>query len=95
MYSFKSQVHSCFVDDGAGGERKQLLDDKGYDRHHQVHMYIHSENFRCAIDQVILPDLSYNQQTSMAYAEVHVFKFADKVTTSPFNRVSFVFLKKI
>uniref|UniRef100_A0A914UXG6 ZP domain-containing protein n=1 Tax=Plectus sambesii TaxID=2011161 RepID=A0A914UXG6_9BILA len=61
---FGMLVHSCFVDDGSGGERKQLLDEQG-----------------CAIDQVILPDLAYNQQSNMAYAEVHVFKFADKVTT--------------
>uniref|UniRef100_A0A0N5BAJ6 ZP domain-containing protein n=1 Tax=Strongyloides papillosus TaxID=174720 RepID=A0A0N5BAJ6_STREA len=35
----------------------------------------------CSTDTLILPELTYNQQNNMAYSEVNVFKFADKVTT--------------
>ena len=33
----------------------------------------------CAIDPIIVPDLVYNKEANLAYAEVNVFKFADKV----------------
>uniref|UniRef100_A0A1I7UT32 ZP domain-containing protein n=2 Tax=Caenorhabditis tropicalis TaxID=1561998 RepID=A0A1I7UT32_9PELO len=61
---FSMLVHSCFVDDGNGDERKPLLDEHG-----------------CAIDPLILPDLSYNKENNVAYAQVNVFKFADKIST--------------
>ncbi|CAD6189757.1 unnamed protein product [Caenorhabditis auriculariae] len=61
---FAMLVHSCFVDDGNGEERKPLLDEHG-----------------CAIDPLILPDLTYNKEKNLAYAQVNVFKFADKIST--------------
>ncbi|EGT31838.1 CBN-CUTL-10 protein [Caenorhabditis brenneri] len=61
---FSMLVHSCFVDDGNGDERKPLLDEHG-----------------CAIDPLILPDLTYNKENNVAYAQVNVFKFADKIST--------------
>ncbi|CAI5437661.1 unnamed protein product [Caenorhabditis angaria] len=61
---FSMLVHSCFVDDGNGDERKPLLDENG-----------------CAIDPLILPDLTYNKANNQAYAQVNVFKFADKIST--------------
>ncbi|PAV87549.1 hypothetical protein WR25_17960 [Diploscapter pachys] len=61
---FQMLVHSCFVDDGNGEERRSLLDENG-----------------CAIDPLIMPDLTYNKQNNMAYALLNVFKYADKVTT--------------
>ncbi|CAB60411.1 ZP domain-containing protein [Caenorhabditis elegans] len=61
---FSMLVHSCFVDDGNGDERKPLLDEHG-----------------CAIDPLILPDLTYNKDNNVAYAQVNTFKFADKVST--------------
>ncbi|EFP03293.1 CRE-CUTL-10 protein [Caenorhabditis remanei] len=61
---FSMLVHSCFVDDGNGDERKPLLDEHG-----------------CAIDPLILPDLTYNKDNNVAYAQVNVFKFADKIST--------------
>uniref|UniRef100_A0A1I7YMQ7 ZP domain-containing protein n=1 Tax=Steinernema glaseri TaxID=37863 RepID=A0A1I7YMQ7_9BILA len=57
-------VHSCFVDDGNGEDRKTIIDENG-----------------CSIDDSIVPELTYNHETNMAYSEVNVFKFADKVTT--------------
>ncbi|RCN23937.1 hypothetical protein ANCCAN_30374, partial [Ancylostoma caninum] len=36
---------------------------------------------RCAIDPVIVPDLTYNKENNLAFAQVNVFKFADKITT--------------
>lgn len=38
-----------------------------------------SNNSRCSTDQIIVPDLTYNPQNNLAYSEVSVFKFADKV----------------
>ncbi|CEF68384.1 Zona pellucida domain-containing protein [Strongyloides ratti] len=35
----------------------------------------------CSTDTIILPELTYNQQNNLAYTEVNIFKFADKVTT--------------
>ncbi|KIH44401.1 hypothetical protein ANCDUO_25574, partial [Ancylostoma duodenale] len=35
----------------------------------------------CAIDPVIVPDLTYNKENNLAFAQVNVFKFADKITT--------------
>uniref|UniRef100_A0A914C0A6 ZP domain-containing protein n=1 Tax=Acrobeloides nanus TaxID=290746 RepID=A0A914C0A6_9BILA len=61
---FSMLVHSCFVDDGAGHDRKPILDEHG-----------------CTIEPVIVPELTYNHQNNLAYTEVSVFKFADKVTT--------------
>ncbi|CAB3410891.1 unnamed protein product [Caenorhabditis bovis] len=61
---FSMLVHSCFVDDGNGDERKPLLDEHG-----------------CSIDPLILPDLTYNKENNIAYAQVNVFKFADKIST--------------
>ncbi|CAI2297863.1 unnamed protein product [Caenorhabditis sp. 36 PRJEB53466] len=61
---FSMLVHSCFVDDGNGDERKPLLDEHG-----------------CAIDPLILPDLTYNKENNQAFAQVNVFKFADKIST--------------
>uniref|UniRef100_A0A8R1DHB2 ZP domain-containing protein n=1 Tax=Caenorhabditis japonica TaxID=281687 RepID=A0A8R1DHB2_CAEJA len=61
---FSMLVHSCFVDDGNGDERKPLLDEHG-----------------CAIDPLILPDLTYNKENNVAFAQVNVFKFADKIST--------------
>ncbi|CAJ0961250.1 unnamed protein product, partial [Mesorhabditis belari] len=61
---FSMLVHSCFVDDGNGQDRKPILDERG-----------------CSIDEVIVPDLTYNAKNNLAYAPVSVFKFADKVTT--------------
>lgn len=61
---FSMLVHSCFVDDGNGEERKPLLDEHG-----------------CAIDPLILPDLTYNKNNNLAYAQVNVFKYADKIST--------------
>ncbi|GMR53865.1 hypothetical protein PMAYCL1PPCAC_24060 [Pristionchus mayeri] len=61
---FSMLVHSCFVDDGAGQDKKPILDENG-----------------CSIDPLIVPDLTYNPQNNLAYSEVSVFKFADKVTT--------------
>uniref|UniRef100_A0A0N4ZGA6 ZP domain-containing protein n=1 Tax=Parastrongyloides trichosuri TaxID=131310 RepID=A0A0N4ZGA6_PARTI len=61
---FSMLVHSCFVDDGDGNNRKTIIDEHG-----------------CSTDTLILPELLYNQQNNLAYAEVNVFKFADKVTT--------------
>ncbi|KAI6225981.1 Zona pellucida-like domain protein [Aphelenchoides besseyi] len=57
-------VHDCFTDDGAGRDRKLLIDEHG-----------------CSTDPAIVPDLTYNSQTNLAYASVSVFKFADKTTT--------------
>lgn len=63
---FGMLVHSCFVDDDSnGGSSKFSLLDQN----------------GCAIDPVILPDLTYNQELNRAYVEAHAFKFADKVTT--------------
>ncbi|CAI4224312.1 unnamed protein product [Auanema sp. JU1783] len=62
---YSMYVHSCFVDDGSGSDQKALLDESG-----------------CAIDTLIVPDLQYSSGAgNLAYAEVNVFKFADKVTT--------------
>ncbi|CAJ0594621.1 unnamed protein product [Cylicocyclus nassatus] len=61
---FSMLVHSCFVDDSNGQDRKPFLDEHG-----------------CAIDPVIVPDLIYNKENNLAYAQVNVFKFADKITT--------------
>ncbi|KAK0428641.1 hypothetical protein QR680_010924 [Steinernema hermaphroditum] len=61
---FGMLVHSCFVDDGNGEDRKSIIDENG-----------------CSIDDIIVPDLTYNHETNVAYSEVNVFKFADKVTT--------------
>uniref|UniRef100_A0A914GRY9 ZP domain-containing protein n=1 Tax=Globodera rostochiensis TaxID=31243 RepID=A0A914GRY9_GLORO len=61
---FSMLVHNCFVDDGAGKDRKPLVDEHG-----------------CTIDPVIVSELTYNSQSNLAYSEVNVFKFADKVTT--------------
>uniref|UniRef100_A0A915EDJ2 ZP domain-containing protein n=1 Tax=Ditylenchus dipsaci TaxID=166011 RepID=A0A915EDJ2_9BILA len=61
---FSMLVHNCFVDDGAGKDRKPLIDEHG-----------------CTIDPVIVSDLTYNNQANLAYSEVNVFKFADKITT--------------
>uniref|UniRef100_A0A915C529 ZP domain-containing protein n=1 Tax=Parascaris univalens TaxID=6257 RepID=A0A915C529_PARUN len=61
---FSMLVHSCFVDDGNGQEKKALVDDHG-----------------CTIDSSIVPDLTYNDANNMAFSEVSVFKFADKVST--------------
>uniref|UniRef100_F1L6Y4 Cuticlin-1 n=1 Tax=Ascaris suum TaxID=6253 RepID=F1L6Y4_ASCSU len=61
---FSMLVHSCFVDDGNGQEKKALVDEHG-----------------CTIDSSIVPDLTYNGANNMAFSEVSVFKFADKVTT--------------
>ena len=33
------------------------------------------------MDSTIVSDLTYNNQANLAYSEVSVFKFADKVTT--------------
>lgn len=38
-------------------------------------------NYSCSTDPAIISDLTYNTQNNMAFAEVNVFKFADKVTT--------------
>lgn len=38
-------------------------------------------SFRCAIEPTIVPDLTYNEAKNLAFSEVSVFKFADKVTT--------------
>ncbi|CAD5209890.1 unnamed protein product [Bursaphelenchus xylophilus] len=62
--TFSMLVHNCFVDDGAGRERKPILDENG-----------------CSIDPIIVSDLTYNNGANLAYSEVNVFKFADKVTT--------------
>ncbi|VDM43698.1 unnamed protein product [Toxocara canis] len=61
---FSMLVHSCFVDDGNGQEKKPLIDEHG-----------------CTIDPSIVPDLTYNAANNMAFSEVSVFKFADKVNT--------------
>ncbi|VDM78501.1 unnamed protein product, partial [Strongylus vulgaris] len=61
---FSMLVHSCFVDDSNGQDRKPFLDEHG-----------------CAIDPVIVPDLTYNKENNLAFAQVNVFKFADKITT--------------
>ncbi|KAL7077508.1 hypothetical protein ACQ4LE_003363 [Meloidogyne hapla] len=61
---FSMLVHNCFVDDGAGKDRKPLIDEHG-----------------CTNDPVIVSDLTYNSQANLAFTEVNVFKFADKVTT--------------
>ncbi|KAL3124447.1 hypothetical protein niasHT_007730 [Heterodera trifolii] len=61
---FSMLVHNCFVDDGAGKDRKPLVDERG-----------------CSVDTVIVSELIYNSQSNLAYSEVNVFKFADKVTT--------------
>ncbi|KAI1722455.1 zona pellucida-like domain-containing protein [Ditylenchus destructor] len=61
---FSMLVHNCFVDDGAGKDRKPLIDEHG-----------------CTIDPIIVQDLTYNNQANLAYSEVNVFKFADKITT--------------
>lgn len=80
-------VHSCFVDDGAGQNRFQLLDQHGSVQSlkgplDDIDYRLSIIDFcRCSIDPVILGDLTYNQQGNMAYVESHVFKFADKVTT--------------
>lgn len=37
--------------------------------------------FSCTIDSIIVNDLTYNDQANLAYSEVNVFKFADKITT--------------
>ncbi|VBB26057.1 unnamed protein product [Acanthocheilonema viteae] len=60
---FSILVHSCFVDDGSGYERRPLIDERG-----------------CAIEPTIIPDLTYNEDGNMAFSEVNVFKFADKLT---------------
>ncbi|CAD5206772.1 unnamed protein product [Bursaphelenchus okinawaensis] len=62
--TFSMLIHNCFVDDGAGRERKPVLDENG-----------------CSIDSIIVSDLTYNNAANMAYTEVNVFKFADKVST--------------
>ncbi|VDL80639.1 unnamed protein product [Nippostrongylus brasiliensis] len=59
---FSMLVHSCFVDDSNGQDRKPFVDERG-----------------CAIDPIIVPDLVYNKDNNMAFAQVNVFKFADKV----------------
>ncbi|VDO76342.1 unnamed protein product [Heligmosomoides polygyrus] len=61
---FSMLVHSCFVDDSNGQDRKPFIDEHG-----------------CAIDPIIVPDLVYNKENNLAFAQVNVFKFADKVTT--------------
>nr|CAD2160179.1 unnamed protein product [Meloidogyne enterolobii] len=61
---FSMLVHNCFVDDGAGKDRKPLIDEHG-----------------CTNDPIIVSDLTYNSQANLAFTEVNVFKFADKVTT--------------
>ncbi|KAH7727524.1 CRE-CUTL-10 protein [Aphelenchoides avenae] len=61
---FSMLTHSCWVDDGAGKDRKLIIDEHG-----------------CSVDPVIVADLTYNNQANLAYSEVNVFKFADKVTT--------------
>uniref|UniRef100_A0A7E4VQV2 ZP domain-containing protein n=1 Tax=Panagrellus redivivus TaxID=6233 RepID=A0A7E4VQV2_PANRE len=61
---FSMLVHSCWVDDGAGNEKKLLIDEHG-----------------CSVDNYIVPDLNYNSAANLAFTEVNVFKFADKVTT--------------
>ena len=38
-----------------------------------------NENHRCSVDNVIVPELTYNPANNLAYSEVNVFKFADKV----------------
>uniref|UniRef100_A0AC35TWI3 ZP domain-containing protein n=1 Tax=Rhabditophanes sp. KR3021 TaxID=114890 RepID=A0AC35TWI3_9BILA len=62
MYSML--VMSCYIDDGDGKDRRELIDEHG-----------------CSKDTLILPELTYNPQNNLAYSEVNVFKFADKVTT--------------
>ncbi|VDO26632.1 unnamed protein product [Haemonchus placei] len=61
---FSMLVHSCFVDDSNGQERKPFIDEYG-----------------CAIDPIIVPDLVYNKENNLAFSQVNVFKFADKITT--------------
>ncbi|VDK49400.1 unnamed protein product [Anisakis simplex] len=61
---FSMLVHSCFVDDGNGQDRKPLIDENG-----------------CSIDEALVPNLTYNPDKNMAFSEVSVFKFADKVST--------------
>nr|CDJ97859.1 Endoglin CD105 antigen domain containing protein [Haemonchus contortus] len=58
---FSMLVHSCFVDDSNGQERKPFIDEYG-----------------CAIDPIIVPDLVYNKENNLAFSQVNVFKFADK-----------------
>uniref|UniRef100_A0A8R1TU67 ZP domain-containing protein n=1 Tax=Onchocerca volvulus TaxID=6282 RepID=A0A8R1TU67_ONCVO len=60
---FSILLHSCFVDDGKGYEKKFLIDERG-----------------CAIEPTIVPDLTYNEGRNMAFSEVNVFKFADKLS---------------
>uniref|UniRef100_A0A0N4U8M5 ZP domain-containing protein n=1 Tax=Dracunculus medinensis TaxID=318479 RepID=A0A0N4U8M5_DRAME len=61
---FSMLVHSCFVDDGNGKEKKPLIDEYG-----------------CAIEPTIVPDITYNDANNLAFSEINIFKFADKVTT--------------
>lgn len=44
----------------------------------------YANNFKilsCTIDSIIVNDLTYNDQANLAYSEINVFKFADKITT--------------
>ncbi|VDM53128.1 unnamed protein product [Angiostrongylus costaricensis] len=62
---FSMLVHSCFVDDSNGQDRRAFIDEHG-----------------CAIDPIIVPDLKYNKENNLAYSQVNVFSFADKISIS-------------
>ncbi|EPB76158.1 zona pellucida-like domain protein [Ancylostoma ceylanicum] len=53
---FSMLVHSCFVDDSNGQDRKPFLDEHG-----------------CAIDPVIVPDLTYNKENNLAFAQITTY----------------------
>ena len=66
---FSMLVHNCFVDDGAGKDRKPLIDEHGKLKNIILIFYL-----GCTNDPIIVSDLTYNSQANLAFTEVNVFK---------------------